>query len=521
MVINAFCIVFGWLIVAYSQPDHPLPALLATLIGYALFFYGIRSVSSPKKKFFIGVGWFLAIQLIQLKWIATPYYHGVDIYYAYLAIAVWLALQWGFLTLFFKQEMGYYRILAMASFWVLSEYSRLFVLCGFPFNPIGQSLTFASYPLQLAGVMGILGLSFWALASNLFIYKWWVEPSLRTASVALVCAITPYLFGSWNIHVHKEGVELSEPFRVALVQTGLYAEEKTEFQEDPDPYLTPVKQWKQIIGLLEKRVNEHVDLIVLPEATVPSELFERHIPTNTIEILPKTEHSFASNGEVAQAIANHFQSELILGALYSPPLKERSYNSAVHFSPHRKMCQMYHKRVLVPLSEYLPFSFIRSMVAKHGIESFFTPGVESNLFYGKRVLSASICYEECFSHIVREGRVRGANFLVNLSNDVWFPHSRLSKEHFHLGRLRAVENGAPLVRACNTGITVGVDSLGRIIGKLEEKKDSAHWLQDVLYIDIPSYSYKTLFSRTGNSPVLAFSFFTLSTFLILRKKYRL
>lgn len=539
MIKSFFWLVVSLLLVAYSQPDHGLFSFLASLLGYALFFYGLTDLSSRRKKFLIGTLWFFGVQLYQLSWMATPYYHGTDIYYPYFGITFSMGLQWGLLSIFFKKELSYYRILAMASFWALSEYARLYFLSGFPFNPIGQSLSFSLISLQWAAAIGVLGLSFWVLLTNLSIYKSLEKRSFKRLSTALVIAGVPYFFGYWNLSIHQRHLDNSEPLKVALVQTGLYAEEKLEFDERPDRYLSPVCQWERIVKSLQGKGSHKIDLILLPESAVPHDLFYSYLTIEEVKeifskaldvddypFFPKLEYPIAknelvTNAFVAQAVANYFQSELIMGTVYHNLAKKISHNSAVHFSPNKSLYQMYHKRVLVPLSEYLPVSFIRSFVAQHGIEHFFTPGKEANVFYGKTVIAPSICYEECFSHVVREGKGRGAKLFANLSNDVWFPHSRLAIDHFHLGRFRSVENGVPLIRACNTGITVGVDSVGRVIGRLEEKIDRDHWLQSVLFLNIPTYNYQTIFSRFGNSPTLAFSTFFLSTFFIFRKKRHL
>ena len=83
-------------------------------------------------------------------------------------------------------------------------------------------------------------------------------------------------------------------------------------------------------------------------------------------------------------------------------------------------------------------------------------------------ISPSICMEEMYSFIVRGGRLLNADLLLNITNDGWYPNSRLPKQHFDHGRIRAVENGLPLVRACNTGVTGAVDALGREIASLKD-----------------------------------------------------
>ena len=110
---------------------------------------------------------------------------------------------------------------------------------------------------------------------------------------------------------------------------------------------------------------------------------------------------------------------------------------------------------------------------------------------------------------MRENRVKGAELLVNLTNDGWYPNSLLPKQHFDHARLRTVENGIPLVRACNTGVTCAVDSLGRIVGVLGENEVENQELADSILVELPLYHYSTFYSRYGDFLIISFSFLLL------------
>ena len=83
-----------------------------------------------------------------------------------------------------------------------------------------------------------------------------------------------------------------------------------------------------------------------------------------------------------------------------------------------------------------------------------------------------------------------AKLLVNISNDGWFPHSRLAVEHANLGRVRAVENGVCVVRACNTGVTEMIDPFGNILGVIDSDKGC-------LQMKLTCYSYPTIYTKCG------------------------
>ena len=146
------------------------------------------------------------------------------------------------------------------------------------------------------------------------------------------------------------------------------------------------------------------------------------------------------------------------------------------------------------------------------IVDFFTHGKEAKVFEGNCPLNISICYEECFSHLMREGKLNGAKLFVNVTNDAWYPSSRLPLKHFDLGKLRAIENGVPLVRACNTGVTAAVDSLGRVVDTLGNEK--LEWQKGVLFVPLDLYSYPTLYTYFGDYLIVAISLFFLIIALI-------
>jgi apolipoprotein N-acyltransferase len=181
-----------------------------------------------------------------------------------------------------------------------------------------------------------------------------------------------------------------------------------------------------------------------------------------------------------------------------------TYNAAFHLLPHKTTINRYEKRVLLPLAEYLPFSFLKPLVARYGITDFFTHGKEAKVFEGAYPLNISICYEECFSHLIRQGKLGGAKLFINVTNDAWYPSSRLHLSHFSHGKLRAIENGVPVVRACNTGVTAAVDSLGRTVGQLGTENLEVQ--RGALITELNLYTYPTLYTYLGDYLIVALSF---------------
>ena len=539
----------SWFIVAFGQPTFsPFLSILASSFGYSLFWIGMLSIPLKKTRFFHSAIWFTSVQAIQLSWLATPEYQGVYIYFVYAILIFCLGLQFGLLALVIplKFPIKQYQIFGIASFWTLLEWSRLYFFCGFAWNPVGLSLS--AYPISsgLASIGGVFGLSFCVMVINLFALNAYffckgfsegVYESLSKRPIVVwgFVLLIPYFFGFSQICYHEKKKSSSEKeiYQVALIQTALKPDQKGFFSDQIHRFISPFDQWKRILQSIKIPESKSLDLIVLPEAALPFQAHLRVYPyKEVLKIIqnewgskdfshllyfplaeqkesPQGKIWFVSNAFWGQALADHYAAEVIMGLDDTDQKNNKSYNAAFYFSPNNRTIQRYEKRVLLPLVEYLPYSFLHSLSAQFGITDFFTPGKEAKVFNTKHPLSISICYEECFSHIVREGRLKGAKLLVNITNDGWFPHSRLPLQHFDHGKLRAIENGVPVIRSCNTGVTSGIDSLGRIIGKLQDEKGQFEWMQGALILPIDLYSYPTIYTQVGDYLILAISAFFL------------
>ncbi len=230
------------------------------------------------------------------------------------------------------------------------------------------------------------------------------------------------------------------------------------------------------------------------------------------------QEEMVSNAFWTQAISNLFGAEVIVGLTHSDE-DGSAYNSAFHVCPNKTLQQRYDKRVLMPLAEYLPFAFLAPLVKSYGISGFYTPGKQVEVFDGVLPIAVSICYEETFPEKVREGRKNGAKLLVNVTNDGWYPFSRLPSQHYEHARVRAVENGAPLIRACNTGVTAAIDSLGRTICKLDECNEKKEIQSGTLFATFDAYEYPTLYVLWGNKGILTLSFLFLGFFTLLKREF--
>lgn len=522
----------SFFIVALGQPAWVgFLSPLAAILGYAVFWYTFNDHEKIQSKIKISFFWFLFVQSVQLSWMTSIKYQGPYILLVYLFVLIWLSLQFAVLTYFvYSRKITILNGIFVSSIWTILEWSRLYFISGFSWNPAAMAYATYSQSLQMASIAGVLGMSFYVIFGNYLFYRSAVYKKYWTT--VLIVAIFPYLFGSLNIYFRDEG---SKSLKALLVQTALPPDEKDGYLASFNS-LSPEYQWQRILIFL-KESNQKADLIVLPEVAVPIEanryeyslekvkqIWIDEFGVSSLKNLPEltSEYAFLTFGDKwfvnnkfwAKALSNQFNANIIIGMYEMDFKRGETFNAALFFNQKNKQIKRYVKRVLVPIGEYFPFEWCRPIAEKLGIFDSFSAGNKSEVFSGVADMAVSICYEETFSNIIRECRLLPANLFINITNDVWFPNSKLPLQHFHHGKLRAVENGVPLIRACNTGITGGVDCFGRVVKTLQSETLPFEKIKGALFIEIPLLHYKTLYTLLGDGFIVGLSF--LCSILIFR-----
>ncbi|NGX52198.1 MAG: Apolipoprotein N-acyltransferase [Candidatus Anoxychlamydiales bacterium] len=535
--LNFSFFILSFLIVAFSQPAWiGYLGIVASSLGYFLFWFSIYKVNSTKLKVILSFVWFFFVQAIWLSWLTSTKYQGKLIFLVYASLLVWFAIEFSVVSYVFlkNKKLEFKKIFLVASIWTVLEWSKLFIMCGFPFNQVGLALTNHHISMQLASIIGIFGLSFYVIFVNLTALKAVIDKSFKVGVLWVILAFFPYLYGYFHEKIYEKKFELSNKLNVCLVQTAILPEEKVLTKNYFDHFVSPMYQWQRIISFINKKNVDDLDLIVLPEAALPFSANDHFYPFEKVQILfsqnfgeevlsklPILKEPFArqykddwyvSNSYFAKALSNIYQSEIAIGFDDFDQKVDKSYNAAFYFSPKLDTYKRYEKQVLVPMGEYIPFSFLAKMaLEKYGIASSFTQGFESKIFSDKNY-SFSICYEEIYPNIMRKAKNKGAKCFVNLTNDAYFSKSKLFRQHFEHAKIRAVENGIPLIRACNTGVSAVVDSFGRVVDAIY-KEDEAK----ALFVKAPLFSYKTIYSLFGDYLVIFFSFAVIVSYYIKRK----
>jgi len=223
-------------------------------------------------------------------------------------------------------------------------------------------------------------------------------------------------------------------------------------------------------------------------------LSQRQVARRAITLWPESPAPITTDDPVLRQawmlLASRTGAPVIAGALGREPAigGSKVYNSAALIDPESGYVGHYDKIHLVPFGEYVPFasvfSFADGLTREVGN---FDRGTARTPFYsGGHSYGIFICYESIFGDEVRQLSLRGADVLVNLSNDGWYGDTSAPFQHIAMARMRAIENRRWLLRDTNTGITASIDPYGRILDRVPRHTQTAavvrfDYLHDVTF----------------------------------------
>lgn len=453
---------------ARPAPQAPAPSrqqsgrnagrLAGAVARLASSVWGLRRHLPPAPGYVFGLVFFL----ISMRWISTVSGIGWILISCYLALYPWA---WGWFAARFSPArlsaspylFSRHNLFAAgmaAAAWTASEYLRSILLTGFGWNTAAIALHNNLPLVQIAEFTGALGPSFIVLFVNAILLatfrRFW-EEALRgkvrahfdfTLTMAGVVAV--FLFGAARLQNPPPDKEFLR-IKVAAIQTNIPLAQQRDRAFIPE--LLEIHR-----GLTAAAAAGRPDLIVWPEASVPGGILLHWDTRDFIE-------SVMEGGGFA----------LMHGTLDGDP--NGDYNAVALRDAAGGDWQIHHKIHLVPFGEFFPFRsvFERFFPLVAGIvgrliPGDFTPGKRWTLFDpgvpGVRI-GPLICFEDTLGDLTRRFVLRGANLLVNVTNDAWFLESPASRQHMAAARFRAIENRRPLVRAANTGVTCFIDIFGR------------------------------------------------------------
>ena len=373
---------------------------------------------------------------------------------AAMAAAKWVALRWPYLT------GRYRRLLLLAITWTIAEWLRGHLFTGFPWNPLGHVWILSTPLLQGAALFGVYGLgtiTFLILAAP--------AAGWRASAAALV--VVGGAFAAGLSIMPPEGTKLPVPGPIVrVVQPNIAQSEK--WRRD-----SAEKHLQRLIDLSRSPGFDHLAAVIWPETAVPFPVQPRS------QILPILAAAVPPGGYLlagAEWVAEHPEDGV--------------WNSLLVLDGRGVVRAHYDKVHLVPFGEYIPFhkefGSISTFVGRGSFDvgdghvTLDPPGLPA--------FAPVICYEAIFPGEIVGPQTR-PSWIVNITNDGWFGVSSGPYQHLASARLRTIEEGLPMLRAANTGVSAVIDAYGRVLQSLDMEREG------IIDHELPPARSPTLYSR--------------------------
>lgn len=457
-------------IAAFGQAPYDQPLILMVALAGALYFFA-QAKSLRQAALFgwaFGTGYFAHA----LHWIVSPFMvdvarHGWMAPFALLFLAAGLALFWG-LAFWGARRLSRETSWAVVLTLPAVELIRGYLFTGFPWAMISQSLVDTSGGQALAWI-GPYALNLLMVAVAVAVSQSapdWASRTLRFGAVLLgLGAVTlPVMSPEASLTAHT----------IRLIQPNAAQRDKW------DPAQIPVFFDRQLglTAALPKEGDPAPDLVLWSETAIPW----------VLDLAAPALDQIAQAGGTAP---------VALGVQRRDA--QNYFNSMVVLDRVGNVAQTYDKHHLVPFGEYMPFANFFARVGVFGLAQRALGGYAAGpgaqvLDFGEmgRALPL-ICYEAVFPHDANAATER-PDFLIQITNDAWFGKAAGPRQHLAQARMRAIEQGLPLARAANTGISAMIDPYGRLLASLP--------LNQAGFVDaaLPQPLAPTIYSRAGDLP---------------------
>lgn len=432
--------------------------------GFGYYLFGVYWIASA-----------LFVDIAQFWWALPLAVAGLPVAAAiYLGLACWLTQKLG-------QNQPLKRAVLLAVLWAGADWLRGHLFTGFSFLLPAYLWNDAPMVRDLAALLGAYGVGLWALLLCALPYALWRSPSLRGKLVSLGLALLLLLgAGGWSALYRASPEKNNGPLAVQVVQPNIAQNLKMDRAAR-----------SQMLAKTLQLTNNSVStpqLIIWPESALP------YLLDANPEIVQQVAAKLPANSYLLTGITRRFIDKS--GQRYG------FANSLVALNHHGHIAATYDKAHLVPFGEYIPFRAILPFdPVAGGID--FTAGPGPRTLQLDKVASFSplICYESVFPAAVAN-KITPPQWLLNISNDGWYGLTHGPYQLLEMSRLRAVEEGIPMVRAANTGISAIISARGEMLATLPLGQSG------VLDYPVNLTEISTPYKKYGDMP-----FFVLITFL--------
>ncbi|MBA3813581.1 MAG: apolipoprotein N-acyltransferase [Alphaproteobacteria bacterium] len=454
--------IFGAVGALAFAPLFIFPAILLALSG--IWFFLNRALERQKSfwavfwlgwwfglgHFTVGLYWIshaLTVDLSTFWWLipfalfGIPAILGVFTGVSFMAVRLW-------------PYDGISRAFAFAALWVGVEWLRGHLFTGFPWNLVGYAWAFSPEMVQTASLGGVYGLSLLTVLLGISLNYMTAKGSFERTIVLTVYLVTVLGWVWGHVRLENPDVAASQPLAIRLVQPSI----PQVLKWDPEQ---KEENFKELLTLTARPSHLPLKTIIWPETAVPffleQEDFRRQLISNVIP-----------QGGL-----------LFTGALHRTPpgvVPGEIWNSLLVLNDQGNIVVHYDKFHLVPFGEYIPFrNLMDSLFGKGSVKKItagmmdFTPGPgpKTTVLPGDfPSFSGLVCYEVIFPGAVIHPTHARPAWMINVTNDGWYGRTSGPYQHLEMARFRAVEEGIPLIRAANSGISAVFDAYGQSLGSL-------------------------------------------------------
>lgn len=425
--------IFAWVALApllfvIARRPQPLPAFILGWSAGTVFFYCSCYWLTYSMIHYGGVPTIVAYLLLLPATIVVGVFPGLFALLFALGVKRW----------------GHLGLLLAPVFWTALEWLRL-VITGQLWNALGYSQAFHPTFIQPAKWGGVYAVSFLIVTVNAA----FVTPLLKQTPRRFILAVSVILLVSGvnifsAIRTTYDSDWINSPVHVVALQPNVPME---IVKSDEEMKALLDRHWSMTTNALKTLPNDGTPRFVIwPESPMnftyaPDKKFQEQLATFTKEN----------------------QTSLLFNSL-EPTLDNGFYNSALLINQEGRLIAQYDKIRLMPFGEYVPVpQWLPGASLITGIVGDFTPGDKYTLMpFGQHRAGTFICIESAYPWIARRLTSEGADVLINISNDGYLGPTAVMRQHLANAVFRAVENGRPVIRVTNTGITARIEYTGRV-----------------------------------------------------------
>jgi apolipoprotein N-acyltransferase len=451
---NSCCLAFlsGAASALAMPPFHWFPILWLSLPLLLLLLVG---ATTPRRAFVLGWSFAFGYFVCGLYWIAAALLVDWQKFFWLVPITVAglpavLALYYGLAAalwhkLYQRQHYGIAAIVSFALLFSAAEYLRGHLFTGFPWNLFGYSWTAWLPMAQTMSLVGVYGLTLLTLVVACLPAALLLRARYATVANVLGLGVVASLalWGAWRIPPNTAFAPTSY---VRLVQPNIAQSLKWDKAKQAEGFQT-------LLSLSAQKSEHSITHIIWPETAL------------TFDITQDATHR-----AMLQAVLPD-QAIILAGMVRREPnhttMRWDYYNSLVAMAKTGTLLARYDKAHLVPFGEYVPLrGFAPVAAVTAGLGNFVAgSGVQTLQINGLPAFSPLICYEVIFPNAVAD-RNQPPQLLINITNDAWYGDTSGPYQHLAISQMRAIEQGVPLLRVANTGISAIIDAHGRVVQQL-------------------------------------------------------